>query len=1329
MKNRPKIRIILIALLVIVISLSVGFGTWIISNNINAKPNDPENTVNKVITKYLNGTSTTFDGNIQLPTPKTFNDYLTLNPDDLTYYYKEANSDSDYVECVKDEVGPKNAGEYDIQVKYKFTDDNIFTLSGLKFTINKFTINDSNTTIKFEECTYNSLKQTPSFTAKIKLSDKEITLNSKDDFTTTYSNNTDATVSAKAELISKNINFDGQLTKTFTIFPFDISEENKINVTIIGKYSYTGNTVNPDVEIKANLYDNQYVSLTSSDYTVTGSKYASQSASYTIEGKGNYKGKYNDTFIINKAKPIISTIPTFADIYEGAFDDKYPEITNAKATYGNDTPIDGTFEFVGIDGTYKIDGKNYFSSKDGFTTTDGQEKNVFYKFIPSDQENFEIVEVNLESNKDYIGKIRILSVAYSGSTYFGSIEQALSKISSGTINVIESANEGRIIRTNCTIASGVTLQFLYSGATAIVEDTNNYYPTEKTEGEDVYALDNPSTYRKNLIYIGESVILTNNGVIIIGGKISSGGGSHTMNCQTSSFYAEIDLCNQATIINNSGSKFINYGAVRDKTNENGEVIFNSGALLQMPFIVIEHRGGSVFYGVYKNMKGSAFNRFFLQNIMSLTTFKSGSTLKGYVDLYAGSKNNETLISLIGTDNNSLINLSSNSYLEAYYENKTRINTISIYGDMYLNSMSLGLDLGILLGSVELSTKDVLFPISWYFNITFKTLPTSNSATVTLNQDVKIMSGAKIRVESGVTLISTKIIVYDSFSDTSVGNCSYETKYPNGKVMDNGELIVNGILKINSGGSLGGLVQNDKDGAEIQLPKDANTSVVSYELLSSSGKYTSTTVTWKEYKRSFTIYPYTITGEKKIVSGGVGTYYSRDNCWYSTSLSINYDSCGGIDVPNSGNKNIDSTGYTISSDDLPIPTREHYIFAGWFYNNEYSTQVFENDIIFTSVTLYAKWDPNPYKINYEAVYRNNATANTFDPNNNDYYNVEEKLIFNHATNKQIDANGNVEYELVFIGWYLDKECSNQIYEISSFIGENPTIYALFYPAGTEVLKINYKNDVETLPSENIFSSDLPFTITIYEAEYNKTDNTKEYYFDGWYTTSDYQENSKLDNNILTSDNFNGKTEITLYAKWIRKGKLILEYNGIKVDTEKYYYLGQTINLPDTSSFTARDGYIFNGWTAKNGCLINNDNTATADYSEPDCEIVISPKELRIITLEIRCDATAHKLFKEPFVATVVLTSGSGLISENNINFSNEFTTTIKNATKTFYITENSILTITIPKLTVKYLTFEIGSPNSSSNVTVEGSNSPFKITINNSSAGTANISWTGNRSNI
>ena len=49
MKNKSRIRIILIALLVIVISLSVGFGTWIISNYINTKPNNSENTVNKVI--------------------------------------------------------------------------------------------------------------------------------------------------------------------------------------------------------------------------------------------------------------------------------------------------------------------------------------------------------------------------------------------------------------------------------------------------------------------------------------------------------------------------------------------------------------------------------------------------------------------------------------------------------------------------------------------------------------------------------------------------------------------------------------------------------------------------------------------------------------------------------------------------------------------------------------------------------------------------------------------------------------------------------------------------------------------------------------------------------------------------------------------------------------------------------------------------------------------------------------------------------------------------------------------------------------------------------
>lgn len=1335
MKNKSRIRIILIALLVIVISLSVGFGTWIISNYINAKPNDPENTVNKVITKYLNGTTTTFDGNIQLPIPKKFNDYLELDPKDVTYFYKPANSSEDYTECIENEKGPQTAGEYLIKVKYKFTDTDIFEVSKLKFTINKRVIDDSNTTIVFDDiCTYNSKEQKPTFTATIKFNGKTFKLD-ETNFETTYSNNINATINAQTVMKSKNENFDGTITKTFKIYPFDISK-NKIKVDVFGNYEYTGKTINPDVAIQANLYDDQYVPLTSSDYTVTGSTNASQSASYTITGKGNYTGKYNNTFIINKAKPIISTIPTFTDIYEGAFDDEYPEITNAKATYDNGIPIDGTFEFVGIDGTYEIDGKNYFSSKDGFTTTIGQEKNVFYRFIPSDQNNFEIVEVNLENNSSYLGKILIRSVANSGSTYFGSIEQALAKISSGTINVIASADEGRIIRTNCTIVSGVTLQFLYSSANTIIEDTTNYYPvdtsgthyntddTRKGINFATSAFDKKSDYRKNLIYLSENIELVNKGTIIIGGYISSGGGGISLNCHTWRDYAEIVLDTNSSIVNEENSKLINYGLITQKNNVSCKINFENNSYLQMPFIVIEHRGGSIYYGVYKNMKGSAFNRFFFQNIECSTIFKSGSVFKGYVNLYASDQDNETLISIIGTDNNTLINLSSGSYLEAYYNNTTRINSVSIYGSINLNSMSMTLKLGGLLGSIELATKSVLFPISWYFNVALKTLPTSNSATVTLNQDIKIMPGAKIRVESGVTLIATKIIVYDSFSDASVGNDPYETKYPSGKNMDHGELIVNGILKINSGGSLGGLIQNDKDGAEIQLPSKANTSVSSYELISSSGSSILTSVKWSEYKRSFTIYPYSITGTKKAVSGGVGTYYSRDNSWYSTTLSISYDSCGGTDVPNSENKNIDSAGYSISSDDLPTPTREYYNFAGWFYDNEYSTQAFENDVIFTSVTLYAKWEPINYRINYEAVYANNATANTFDPNNNEYYNVVEKLIFNQATNKQIDANGNVEYELVFIGWYLDKECTNQIDEINSFIGENPTIYALFYPAGTQVLTINYKNAVEELPSKNIFSSDLPINLPDYTNNYNN-DTTKEYYFDGWYTTSDYQENSKISNNVLTSSEFNNNTEITVYAKWIRKGKLILKYENYKIETGNYYIKGETFTLPDLNKFTPDTGYVFDGWLPTKGCLINSNNIATADYSESDYEIIISPNALKIIQLSITCTAYVGGRFTQTyFTAQVSITSGY-YVEDTTLNLNKTYSKSIKNDSVTISVTENTIIKVVVNSESYFFSSYNIGTPTTK-NVTMTNSSSPFEFKINTSGDAISTITWTGKK---
>lgn len=1175
MKNKSRIRIILIALLVIVISLSVGFGTWIISNYINTKPNNSENTVNKVITKYLDGTSTTFDGNIQLPIPKKFNNYLELDPKDVTYFYKPANSTEDYTECIENEKGPQNAGEYLIQVRYQFTDTDIFEVSGLKFTIHKRTIDDSNTTIVFDDvCTYNSKEQKPTFTVTIKFDSKTFILD-ETDFDTTYSKNINATTNAQAEMTSKNVNFDGTFTKTFTINQYDLSKnKDSVDVQLNNSYTYIGTRIDPSFTIKVTFSSNSAVEqLTSGkDYTTTGYTNASTNAPYVITGAGNYKGTLNGTFVINKANPSITTIPTFDAIYEGEFDSGFPTITNGKATL-NGVEVKGTFIFNNVVNTYNITGsdKNYYFDSKGTTTSAGFTNYISYTFIPEDQNNF-----NSVTKSD--ATILIKSVAFNGSTYYGSIEHALNAVTSGTINVIASIDEGRIIRTNCTIKSGVTLQFLYSGATTIIKDTTNYYPSETKKGNRTYALDNPATYRKNLIYIDENITLTNNGTIIIGGIISSGNGGGAPNCQTCDSYAEIILLEQSSIINNSGSKFINYGAVKDKTNANGEIIFNNGSLSQTPFIVIEHRGGSIFSGIYSNLKGAAFNRFFFQNFVSTTKFNYGSQFIGYANLYASSQDNETLIKVVGASSNYLLEMKANSYFFSKYNNSSKVNTIDIYGDINLNSLNMSV------AGQNISTSSVFFPLSWYFNVSLNVISGSNS-NVTLKQDVKIMPGAIVKINKNVYVTAKNLIVYDTFNDISVGAPIYPTNKPNGK------LIVDGQLTIQSGGSIGGLISTTGSGAQMTIADNASTTATSYEIASKSGSGFLTTVKWNEYKREFTIYQYTQNGVSAYpVAGGTGTMYSKDGGWYSTTISINYDSCGGTNVDSKDNLQINESGFIFTNEYLPTPTRQYYTFAGWYLDSNYNNKIEAGDSVYCSVTLYAKWIPVEYEINYIDKYKDNfASGNTSTSENPNTFNVESNFAL------VTPING----EYVFGGWYTDESCSTKVTIIdgSKLItlldaNNKVSLYALWHPIGTKKYIINYtnsNNNVVCIANDSIIANDNFdwSTVELPDLSIKDNDFSENLYFGGWYN-NDVQITS-VNESLFVNTPGTDEYVLNLTARWITKNTLILtipscntSYGTIaEINLTMYYKPGTSFTIPSLED----KGVILNQGTDKGDILID------------------------------------------------------------------------------------------------------------------------------------------------
>ena len=75
-----------------------------------------------------------------------------------------------------------------------------------------------------------------------------------------------------------------------------------------------------------------------------------------------------------------------------------------------------------------------------------------------------------------------------------------------------------------------------------------------------------------------------------------------------------------------------------------------------------------------------------------------------------------------------------------------------------------------------------------------------------------------------------------------------------------------------------------------------------------------------------------------------TLYAK---WILNTYTITYNSNGGSSIPQ-------TSDVTQLPNPIPTPTKENYIFHGWYYDSDFTDRAFPGDPLTTDVTLYAKW---------------------------------------------------------------------------------------------------------------------------------------------------------------------------------------------------------------------------------------------------------------------------------------------------------------------------------------------------------------------------------------
>ncbi|MBE5763247.1 MAG: hypothetical protein E7338_03410 [Clostridiales bacterium] len=306
------------------------------------------------------------------------------------------------------------------------------------------------------------------------------------------------------------------------------------------------------------------------------------------------------------------------------------------------------------------------------------------------------------------------------------------------------------------------------------------------------------------------------------------------------------------------------------------------------------------------------------------------------------------------------------------------------------------------------------------------------------------------------------------------------------------------------------------------------------------------------------------------------------------------------------------------------TKKGCTFAGWFKDEELTKAWnVDYDRVWSSLTLYAKWDVTGYKITYE------LGGGTNNKDNPAVYNFSDGLTLKDPT--------KLGYE--FLGWYLDDEfltafnfetlyedditvyakwqiiTYNITYELESgesLDGEMPTTYTVeddlsLLPKATKLgydfngwyideahgimLDTSIKNtgDLHLTPvfseTKYMITYELnggtnapgnPTYATYFHKTVDLTNPTRNGYdFDKWYTNPDNIAGSTFTSGTEISE------DVKLYAKWNIKHYLITYHlstgESCSETPNNYTIEDNPLNLPEAS----KDGYYFSAWYLDSG----------------------------------------------------------------------------------------------------------------------------------------------------
>ena len=567
---------------------------------------------------------------------------------------------------------------------------------------------------------------------------------------------------------------------------------------------------------------------------------------------------------------------------------------------------------------------------------------------------------------------------------------------------VDGVSYTHVIDKNCVVGANVTLIIPYGvDMSNYFDPTQNKYEFEKTEGKLWSALEKAEA--SNYIQINAGKTLENRGNLIIPGVVSGGSATHPQNSITTGSHSRIVLGDGAQLKGTSG-KITCYGYITEENYRKGSKVEMTGGNIEMIFTIAEHRGGSAFSGLVnitepsylrRNMESSPFNRFYVESITTDLVVYEGATATGRGYMVVADYAVNKAIGFFGTSGTDFLQFDTSgadsgrkTKVTFRYDVEKKQNQMTIEGGVKVNPLKLEMAINVVVtATCNMNTTDVYLPLSHYWNIVFARYASEfkySDTTATVDsriQDIKIMPGASLTVDEGVTLKAKNIAVY--YGDTNIptlGSFYYHAKtaddisftydrtncetYKYSYTFDDGEFIVNGTVdttQVEEGGAIGGFVKSTSPTGRII--SSAN-SVISKEPSSDGmldGQWTSNTLDLQAdaYVGAEVQTNQTLTANKWYSSTAYGDGY----VWFDPVITITYDlGYDGLKVEKT---------YTATGDGgigaFEDFERENFIHTGWFTDSTGGTPVYAKDIRH-NMTVYARWKAVPtYPITYNANY--------------------------------------------------------------------------------------------------------------------------------------------------------------------------------------------------------------------------------------------------------------------------------------------------------------------------------------------------------------------------